>query len=48
MPRPGATEDPDLVVLPDGRAFYLQRRLVNSLFGAVFHGLSGRCRDPNK
>ena len=48
MPRPGATEDPDLVVLPDGQTFYLQRRLVNSLFGAVFHGLRGRCSNPNE
>eukprot|EP00903_Cladosiphon_okamuranus_P011493 g10825.t1 len=45
--RPGASEDPQLVVLPDGQTFYLQRRLVNSLFGAVFHGLSGKCTDPN-
>ncbi|CAN0369749.1 unnamed protein product [Ectocarpus sp. 6 AP-2014] len=40
-------EDPDLVVLPDGKTFYLQRRLVNSLFGAVFHGIQGECPNTN-
>lgn len=48
VPRPDATNDPDLVVLPDGKTFYLQRRLVNSLFGAVFHGLRGRCSNPSE
>lgn len=49
VPRPEATENPDLVVLPGGRTFYLQQRLLaTSLFGGVFHGIEGFCADENE
>ncbi|CAM9410920.1 unnamed protein product [Pylaiella littoralis] len=49
VPRPEATEDPDLVVLPGGETFYLQpRRLATSLFGVVLHGIEGRCSNPDE
>lgn len=48
VPRPAATEDPDLVVLPDGRTFYLVRRLANSQFGWVHHGIVGTCSNPDE
>lgn len=48
VPRPGATADPDLVLLPGGRTFYLQRRLANSLFGSVHHGVQGSCSNPDE
>lgn len=41
-------EDPNLLVLPGGKTFYMQRRLVNSLFGAVFHGIRGHLSDVSK
>ncbi|CAB1113601.1 unnamed protein product [Ectocarpus sp. CCAP 1310/34] len=46
VPGPAATEDPTLVRLPSGRTFWLQRRLVDSIFGAVFHGIEGWWPDP--
>lgn len=41
-------EDPDILLMSGGRAFYLGRRVMKSLFGAVFHGVQGVCPDPNK
>ncbi|CAM9670311.1 unnamed protein product [Ectocarpus sp. 8 AP-2014] len=46
VPGPAATEDPTLVRLPSGRTFWLQRRLVDSIFGAVFHGIEGMWPNP--
>eukprot|EP00752_Nemacystus_decipiens_P009834 g8773.t1 len=46
VPRPGATEIPDLVMLPDRRAFHLKRQLSNSLFGSVHQGVQGWCSNP--
>ncbi|CAM9229064.1 unnamed protein product [Scytosiphon promiscuus] len=42
--RQGEPEMPDLVVMPDGRAFYFQRP---SIFGAVFHSVEGHCSNPH-
>lgn len=44
----GEDEMPNVVTMLDGRAFWLQRPLVNSIFGAVIHSVEGNCRDPNK
>lgn len=44
----GGGGDPNLLMMGDGKAFHLSRRLMKSLFGAVFHGVQGVCPDLTK